>query len=146
MSLNAQDVTYGFQHTMKTGAAVSAIWDVWTDVPNWPKWDTGLKEASLKSEFSEGVKGKLTPDKGPKTRFKIVDIKDEKGYMLKTKIPFGWLNVKRTLESKGGDTYFTHEVEFTGLLKKVFFRKFGERYEKILPQVMQEVSKIAVGI
>jgi len=143
MQINAQDKPFGFQHTEKTTAPSSAIWEIWTNVPNWSNWVSGLKAAELKTKFSEGAKGKLTPDKGPKARFKIVDVTEGIGYTLKTKIPFGWLNAKRTLESKNGSTYFTHEVGFTGLLKKVFFKKFGKRYEKMLPQVMQEISKIA---
>ena len=112
-------------------------------MPNWPKWDTGLKSAELKREFAEGAKGRLVPDKGPKSKFIITDVKQGMGYTLKTKIPFGWMNVKRRLEATNSGTYFTHEVEFTGLLKKMFGKKYGSRYQKLLPDVMQSISKIA---
>ncbi|KOY84486.1 polyketide cyclase [bacterium 336/3] len=143
MQVKAQQTNYHFSHTDSTNATSDKIWAVWTDVPNWKQWDKGLKEATLQGEFTVGTKGKLIPDKGPKSKFVISEIESNKSYTFKTKIPFGWLIIKRTLEVKDGKTFFTHEVEFTGLLKKVLGKKLGKNYRAILPNVMAEIKKIA---
>ena len=106
----AQQSNFHFSHTDSTSATSDKIWQVWTDVANWKQWDKGLKEASLEGDFAVGSKGKLIPDKGPKSRFVIAEVIPGKSYTFKTKIPFGWLVIKRTLELKGGLTYFTHDV------------------------------------
>jgi hypothetical protein len=143
MTTNAQQTNYHFSHTDSTSATSDKIWQVWTDVPNWKQWDKGLKEAILEGEFIVGSKGKLIPDKGPKSKFIISELEPNKSYTFKTKIPFGWLIIKRTLEVKEGKTYFTHDVEFTGILKKILGNKLGKNYRAMLPSVLTEIKQIA---
>jgi hypothetical protein len=143
MTANAQQTNYHFSHTDSTSATSDKIWQVWTDVPNWKQWDKGLKEAVLEGDFIVGTKGKLIPDKGPKSKFIISELEPNKSYTFKTKIPFGWLIIKRTLEVKDSKTFFTHDVEFTGLLKKILGNKLGKNYRAMLPSVMADIKQIA---
>jgi hypothetical protein len=143
MQAQAQQTNYHFSHTDSTVASGDKIWQVWTDVPNWKKWDKGLKEAVLEGEFIVGTKGKLIPDKGPKSKFIISEIVPNESYTFKTKIPFGWLIIKRTLEVREGKTLFTHDVQFTGFLKKVLGNKLGKNYRAMLPSVLTEIKLIA---
>ena len=143
MTAHAQQSNYHFSHTDSTTAATDKIWKVWTDVPNWKQWDKGLKEAFIEGDFIVGTKGKLIPDKGPKSKFVISEVVPDKSYTFKTRIPFGWLIIKRTLESKHGKTYFTHDVQFTGLFKKFFGNKLGKNYRALLPEVLTEIKLIA---
>ena len=141
MQTQAQQTNYHFTHTDSTSS--DKIWKVWTDVPNWKQWDKGLKEAFLDGEFVVGTKGKLIPDKGPKSKFVISELLPNKSYTFKTKIPFGWLIIKRTLEVKEGKTFFTHDVQFTGFLKKILGNKLGKNYRAMLPSVLSEIKLIA---
>lgn len=143
MNANAQQTNYHFSHTDSTTTASEKIWAVWTDVPNWKQWDKGLKEAVLEGDFAVGTKGKLVPDKGPKSRFIISQFEPNKSYTFKTKIPLGWLVVQRKMEVKEGKTFFTHDVEFTGILKKIMGNKLGKNYRAMLPNVLAEVKQIA---
>jgi hypothetical protein len=143
MSAAAQQSNYHFSHTDSTTVASDKIWQVWTDVNNWKQWDKGLKEVTLEGSFEVGTKGKLVPDKGPKAKFIISEVMPDRSYTFKTSIPFGWLIIKRTLETRSGVTYFTHDVQFTGILKKVLGRKLGANYRAMLPEVMREIKKIA---
>ena len=143
MEANAQQTNYHFSHTDSTSATSDKIWAIWTDVPNWKVWDKGLKEAVLEGNFAIGTKGKLIPNKGPKSKFVISEIEPNKAYTFKTKIPFGWLIIKRTLEVKQDKTYFTHDVEFTGILKNILGNKLGKNYRAMLPSVMGEIKIIA---
>lgn len=143
MNAHAQKTPTRFAHTETTTAEASRIWEIWTKVDQWYTWDTGLKSAQLNGPFVLGAKGKLKPDKGPSARFKIVALDPGKSYTFKTKLPFGGLFVKRTLETTDKGTLFTHEVWFEGLTKNVFARKFGPRYQEMLPLVMRTIKTIA---
>lgn len=143
MAAKSQETNYHFRHTASTTASADKIWNVWTDVSNWKQWDKGLKEAILDGEFVVGAKGKLIPDKGPKSKFIISEVVSNQSYTFKTSIPFGWLIIKRSLEVKNGVTYFTHDVQFTGILKKILGKKLGENYKAMLPDVMNEIKIIA---
>jgi hypothetical protein len=142
-TMQAQQTNYHFSHTDSTTATGDKIWQVWTDVPNWKQWDKGLKEAVLNGPFMVGSKGKLIPDKGPKSKFVITEVDAYQSYTFKTRIPFGWLIIKRSLSTNNGITYFTHDVQFTGLLKKIFGKQLGKNYRAMLPKVMAEIKKIA---
>ncbi len=139
----AKQSNFHFSHTDSTYASSEKIWLVWTDVAHWKQWDKGLKEAFLDGEFKLGAKGLLIPDQGPQSHFIINAYEPNKSYTFKTKIPFGWLIIKRSLEVKGALTYFTHDVEFTGILKKLLGRKLGKKYRAMLPHVMSEIKQIA---
>jgi hypothetical protein len=143
MTANAQQTDFHFSHTDSTSATSDKVWQVWTDVPNWKQWDKGLKEAILEGEFIVGTRGKLIPDKGPRSKFIITELEPHKSYTFKTKIPFGWLIIKRVLEVKDGKTFFTHDVEFTGLIKKFLGNRLGKNYRAMLPSVLAEIKLIA---
>lgn len=143
MLIQAQSTNYHFSHTESTSAAPDKIWAVWTDVANWKQWDTGLKEAVIMGEFKNGVKGKLKPDKGPRSKFIITDVVENQSYTFKTKIPFGWLVIKRSMQLKESKTFFSHDVEFTGIMKKMLGNQLGKKYKTMLPVAMKNITKIA---
>lgn len=132
-----------FSHSLETNSLAEKIWQIWTDVPNWNQWDKGLKSAELQGDFAAQTKGFLMPDKGFKANFIITEVIDNQSYTFKTNVPFGALYVKRFLSKKEGKTIFTHEVWFTGISKGLFGLLLGNNYRKILPEVMNEIKKIA---
>lgn len=139
----AQSSVCHFAHTDSTHATADKIWKVWTDVPNWKQWDKGLREASLEGPFVLGAKGRLTPDKGPASSFVISELIPGKGYTFKTRIPLGWIIVRRTLEVREEKTFFRHEVRFTGPFKVLLGRSAGRRYRAMLPETLSAIKHIA---
>lgn len=132
-----------FSHTLTTTARPETIWIIWTDVPNWSRWDDGLKTADLDGPFTVGTGGRLIPDKGPKSRFVITDLVPGQSYTFRTRLPLGSLYVKRFLTQQNGQTAFTHEVWFTGLTKGIFGRALGRNYRAILPDVLEKIKTLA---
>ncbi|MEM1337344.1 MAG: SRPBCC family protein [Bacteroidota bacterium] len=144
--LNAQDkerTDKHFWHTMETKASPQAIWKIWTDVPNWKDWDTGLKDASIKGDFVLGSKGTIISLEDRKSKFKVVKYTEGQSYTYKTKLPLGSLYVKRYLTEQNGITTFTHEVWFSGLTGGIFARSFGSTFREMLPDVLNNIKKIA---
>lgn len=141
--INHAQTNYHFHHTVVTEAHPASIWKIWTDVAGWKKWDSGLKDAILNEPFGAGAKGKLIPDKGPKSKFVVSEYYEGVGYTFKTRIPLGWLKVKRYLTSEGNQTSFTHEVTFTGLLRNPLGNSIGKRYRAMLPEVMNNIKTLA---
>lgn len=90
-----------------------------------------------------GAKGKLIPDKGPRSKFIVTQFDAGKSYTFKTRIPFGYLVITRRLSVRDGMTYFTHEVMFTGILRKPLGKRIGARYRAMLPDVMKKIASLA---
>ncbi|GAB2574890.1 SRPBCC family protein [Spirosoma areae] len=139
----AQQSNTHFSYTVKTSAAPEIIWRIWTDVPAWKDWDEGLKTAELNGSFTALTTGTLIPDRGPKSKFVLVEVIPNQTYTFKTKLPLGALYVKRYLTTQSGETTFTHEVWFAGVTKGIFGRALGRNYRKILPGVMEKIKAIA---
>ncbi|RNC87858.1 MAG: polyketide cyclase [Winogradskyella sp.] len=145
-ALNAQNKVPTNKHfwlSMETSASPEAIWNIWTDVPNWKAWDTGLKNASIKDDFHLGAKGIIISLEGRKSKFKVVEYDEGQSYTYKTKLPLGSLYVKRYLSSKNGKTIFTHEVWFKGLTGGIFAKAFGDKFRNMLPDVLGKIKEIA---
>lgn len=144
--LNAQNkvpTNKHFWHTIETTASPSEIWSIWINVNQWKDWDTGLKDASIEGEFGLGAKGTIISLEGRKSKFKVVEYEEGKSYTYKTKLPLGSLYVKRYLKSENDTITFTHEVWFKGLTGGIFAKAFGEKFRKMLPNVLENIKQIA---
>ena len=118
--MNARETNYHFTLTVGIKNTPEKVWQLLIDVPKWATWDTELKEAHLEGNFTIGAKGELLPKKGPKLTFYISEILPNQSYTFKTKMPLGWLVIKRTLTFENGMTHFTDDIAFKGVLKRVF--------------------------
>ncbi len=132
-----------FACTETTHVAPNQVWELWTDLTTWPTWDSGLKKAQLNStSLGLGSKGTLIPDRGPKARFAFTEWEEGKQYAFSTQLPLAKLVVKRYWRVDDGQTLFTHEVSFTGPLKKFWAKRLGKRYEQMLPQVLADIKQL----
>lgn len=147
-TLSAQDkepTNKHFWYSMETTAPPEVIWEIWTDVPNWKEWDSGLKDASIEADFNIDVKGVITSLEDRKSKFKVVAFKEGQSYTYKTKLPLGSLYVKRYLTVNEGKTIFTHEVWFKGLTGGIFAKALGEKFRAMLPEVLSSIKEIATS-
>lgn len=134
-----------FAHSEFAAASPDRIWDVWTDVTGWPRWDIELKTASLGGPFADGAKGQLVPMKGTTSSFVITDVKPMIAYTMTTSLPGASLVIRRELQPVEGGTQFTHTVSFTGPAAGVFGSLFGSRFREALPVAMQRIAQIAAA-
>lgn len=132
-----------FWHTETTTATPEKIWTIWTDIPNWKNWDTGLKNAEIKNKFQLNTKGFIYSLEDRKSKFKVVEYIEGKSYTFKTNLPLGGLYVKRYLVVKDGITHFTHEVWFKGITAGIFAKVFGKDFRNKLPTVLTNIKNIA---
>src|SRR5689334_20120487 len=42
------------EHSIETTAAPEAVWRLWSDVGDWPRWNADLERAALSGPFAEG--------------------------------------------------------------------------------------------
>lgn len=143
MNTNQKQSNYHFSFTVSVNNSKAKVWETLFDVESWNVWDTELKFAKLNGEFKVGSKGILRPNKGPKLNFYISEIIPNETYTFKTKMPLGWLNIKRKLSEENGKILFTDDIQFTEILKHIFGLMLGKGFIKVLPGVMQKFKKLA---
>src|ERR1700681_1183054 len=89
---------WSVEASCETKASKESVWKLWSDVPNWPKWDDGLEWCRLDGPFAVGTKGELKPEGAPKVRFEITDVRQLESYSDVSFLPLTRLIFTHTLE------------------------------------------------
>ncbi|MBV8198292.1 MAG: SRPBCC family protein [Candidatus Eremiobacteraeota bacterium] len=54
--------TYGVSRM--TAASPDVVWRLWSDSNNWSRWNSGIRDATVDGPIADGVRGKMTTDRG----------------------------------------------------------------------------------
>ncbi|UPY77158.1 polyketide cyclase/dehydrase and lipid transport [Leptospira weilii] len=131
------------QHEEITKASSTQLWKVYQDVSNWKAWDHEIEESFLNGEFKVGSKGMLKPKGGPKTWFRLMEVRDKELFSDLTNLPLCKLEFRHELFSTNSGTKFVHTVTFSGPLSFLFSRVIGNKIRKELPGAMKNLAKLA---
>lgn len=129
-----------FEHTETVDAPFAVLWEVWTDVPAWPAWDTEMSAAELDGPFEEGARGVVVTSDGevPIVISRVV----ERGYTLTFELPLATLNIDRDAPTDEQPLRFTHRFRFEGVMGAGYAAARSGYYEGILPGVMRRLVEI----
>ena len=131
------------KHSIKTKAKPEAIWKLWENVNEWPKWDHGIETSQLNGQFTAGSKGWLKPKGGPKVNFVIIEAVPFKKFHDRSILPLTKLDFIHTIEQEGEYSVVTHQVEMTGLLTFIFSKIIGSGIKKDMPTAMDNLIQKA---
>ena len=145
---SASGTPQSFSCTVTVRATRSALWRVWTDVPNWPAWDTPLRQAVSEGPLQLGSVGSVTDQRGRTSRFSVTAYQPEEAYAFATALPGGALTVRRfvSAEHPGGVLEITHHVQFSGPLRRVWAAVLGRGFMRQLGPVMANLARRAEGV
>lgn len=133
-----------FKHSVTVKASPERVWSIWMDVANWPTWDPLIKESSSAGPLKLGVQGRVVPQKGLPSRFKIVSFEPRIKWALEASLIAAKLKITRSLTIQGDFTTFTHEVEFSGFASSIFANLLGPEFRVALPEVMNRLAAQAM--
>ncbi|EMO64923.1 hypothetical protein LEP1GSC133_2713 [Leptospira borgpetersenii serovar Pomona str. 200901868] len=85
------------QHEEITQANAAKLWKLYQNVSNWKHWDHEVEESFLEGEFKTGSKRMLKPKGGPKTRFRLTEVRENEFFSDLTRLPFCKLEFKHEL-------------------------------------------------
>ncbi len=70
------------------GLSVDQIWQVWTDVDQWNKWQDDVEYSKMHTEFKSGGTFAFHPKGGPKLTLELTEVEDKKNFVDLTRFPF----------------------------------------------------------
>jgi hypothetical protein len=126
-----------------TKAPAAAIWALWADVANWPRWDTDVISAVGKGPFEKGMKGVLKPKGGPKTRFVLTEVTALQSFTSKSRLPLGSLQVAHSLRITSAGLEVSHSATIKGPLTFLFSRIIGAKLAASQPQAIEQLVALA---
>lgn len=116
------------------------VWELYEDINKWYKWDSKIKNVTLKGDFSISSTGTIEVESQPPIPYKIVDIQKNESFCTKTTIP------------SVGEIYFNHEINKVGekcIVKHSVELKNGKSSERsinLLQQLFSDVPKSVLTI
>jgi len=129
------------QAMSKAHATENDVWEIWTDVASWPKWDQDLEWAALDGEFKTGTKGKLKPKGWFKSYFRITAVENKKYFCNESKMPWTKVIFSHSVAPREESAVqIKHHVRVTGLLAPLLFFTLRNKLKQELPKA---VSKLA---
>jgi Polyketide cyclase / dehydrase and lipid transport len=138
----AKSSNQAFSYEVETAAPASQIWALWMDVSRWEEWDLGLSAAELNGPMALGTIGTIIDLGGRRSKFRISEMSEGQSYTFVTKLPFGYLNVKRLIVRTDPCT-FRHDVSFTGPGGWLLSHLLGPTFRKQLPPTMDKLAALA---
>ena len=119
------------------------IWQIWTDINNWPKWHGDLEYCKLEGAFVAGNHFMLKP-KGVKA-FKIALTHIEEGWKFTDCTPFFGAKMYDTheLEETPDGLRLTNTLVVTGPLKFLWIKLVAQNVADSVPHEMEALVELA---
>jgi hypothetical protein len=116
--------------TIKTNASREQIWNLWSDVKNWNKWDNEVEYSDMNGQFETGTFGILKPIKGPKSKFKLISVDKLNEFTSRSFLPLTKMDFIHEMNEKNGELFITHGVEIKGIIDFFIFKSNWKKVNK----------------
>jgi hypothetical protein len=135
-----------YDHSIVTDATPEAIYPLYADVPNWTRWDAGLKDVTLDGPFEVGSNGSLTPEGQGPLQYRLVDVQPNRGFSDETDFEGLTIRFDHVLDKlPDGRTRVTHSVTISGPGSDDFGPKVGPNIVADLPEAMEALAQLALA-
>lgn len=138
-----------FEHSLEVNASPLAIWQLYSDVSAWPKWDDGIAALELHGPFAVGTTGTITPVGQESLPFRLVEVSPNEGFADETEIPGAGLTIRfshEILPLAGGSSRITHRVTMSGPAADTLGPQIGSAITAGTPKAMQTLADLAARI
>jgi hypothetical protein len=133
--------------TRTTTASPEAIWNLWADVPNRTRWDSGLVWARADGPFQQGATGEIRLKDQPTRRFEVVEFQPPSRYTDRFFLPMGTrMDWRHSIDEVDHDRRrVTFRVEVSGPTALVLAPIAKRILDDELPQTVDRLTAIAEG-
>ena len=122
------------------------IWQVWSDIENWPQWDSGLEACwwcTPKAEFKSGSTFNLKIKGGPTFKIFIADATPYKTFIDYTQFFLARMYDTHELKETAEGLEITNTTTMTGPLAWLWRKLVGEGVAKSIPQQTEHLIAMA---
>lgn len=141
----SQNIKFIDSYQATTQVSAEEIWALWVDVNNWKKWDTGIKDSELLTEFAAGNSFSITPQGRDPIVVTLKTVTSGKEFSDETVLPFGVIrNIHRIEQLDQGITVI-HEVqaEITPDESDFFGKEIWPHIQAGLPTSVNNIISLA---
>lgn len=131
-------------HSITTKDATrEQMWQLFSDVNNWHKWDTGIEYAKMDGDFEKGNHFLLKPKGAPEVRIKLIETIRHKKFVDFTKFPLAKMYGSHTFEETPEGLKITTTMKVEGILAFLWTKLVAQKIADSLPAEMLAQVKYA---
>jgi hypothetical protein len=119
------------------------MWKLFSDVNNWPSWDTGIEFAKLEGKFEKGNHFVFQPKGGPKLKIGIIEAVENQKFTDFTKFPLAKMFGEHTFEQTPQGLKITTTMKVEGMLSFLWIKLVAQKIVNTLPTDMDAQIKAA---
>ncbi|UJV43568.1 SRPBCC family protein [Streptomyces sp. AMCC400023] len=135
-------ITIGTAQTAST-AAPSAFFARWADMATWPEWNADTEWVRLDGPFEAGSTGVLKPKGGPRTKFVIAELTDDR-FVDVSRLAGARMTFSHFVEeTQGGGTKVQVTVTLSGPLSHLWNLILGNGIKATLQQDLDSLKAVA---
>ena len=124
--------------TVSKNVTKEQMWNLFSDVNNWHKWDTEIEYAMMVGKFEKGNHLILKPKAGPKVKIELIETIENKKFVDYTKFPLAKMYGEHTFEETNEGLKITTTMKVEGLLSFVWIKLVAQGIVDSLPKEMQQ--------
>ncbi len=121
------------------------MWNLFSDVANWNKWDNGIDSSSLHSKFEAGHYITLKPAGGPTVKIELLEVVPCKRFLDRTNFPLAKMWDDHTFEETSQGLKITHTITVKGILSALWVKLVAGKMAAGLPADMQRQIEAAAA-
>ncbi len=125
------------------GVTKEKVWQLWSDVNNWPQWDKELKYCELNGEFSQGSQFILKPIHGPKVKITLSEVVTHQRFTDYTKFPGAIMYDTHELEETADGLRITNTIKVKGILSFLWIKLVAKNVAASIPQQTEALVNLA---
>ncbi len=117
---------WSVEHTTHSSASPEAVWQVWADVAEWPRWNPTIKDVSFDAALAEGTTGRLKPAKGPRSKVVLREVRPVAGFVVVSGLPGARMRIEHEVaEAPEGGSQVTERAVLAGPLSRLWSLLLG---------------------
>lgn len=106
---------WSYEYSIETAASPDAIWRIFSDVPNWKKWNAGIEQIEIRGPFAVGAEFIMTPPGQEPLLSRLIDVRENEAFVDETRVGELVVVVAHRIErSFTRHTRITYAVEAIG--------------------------------
>lgn len=143
----SHSVKFVASYKATTHASPENIWALWADINNWKKWDSGIENSELLTQFSAGNAFSLTPQGGEPIQVTLKTVTPGIEFSDEAVLPFGVLRNIHRIEQLGQQITITHEVhaDIAQDASGFFSKKIWPHMQGGLPESVNNLISLATA-
>ena len=127
-----------------TTASVDALWQLWADPANSPRWDRAVESSTHDGPFATGQTGTVTVAGQPTRRFVVLDCRPKTAYTDRFFLPAGGrMDWHHTIDDQGAQRTVTFRVTVTGPSSLVLRPILASVLQAELPATVDTFVRVA---